>query len=219
MKQLTLTGDVYYTHFQNAYSSINDPTNPSAFDQVAQGDAVTKGFEGEANVYLTRGLSFYINGTAGTGKYVSQMIPNSKGVLATNPNYNLWIANTPSDTEALGLTYQQKHFEVGIFDKRIGSMWNDYKNSNSITFNQVIPIDPFSVTNFYFNYVLASGSRFSQSKVRFSVNNLFDSHNIVGVTQFATTGTAYNPTAADQLTLLPGRSFTVTVTPAFSPRR
>ena len=25
MKQLTLTGDVYYTHFQNAYSSINDP--------------------------------------------------------------------------------------------------------------------------------------------------------------------------------------------------
>ena len=48
---------------------------------------------------------------------------------------------------------------------------------------------------------------------------MFDNHNIVGVTQFATAATTYNPTAADQLTLLPGRSFTLTLTPAFSPRR
>ena len=30
MKQVTLNGDVYYTHFQNAYSSINDPQNTQA---------------------------------------------------------------------------------------------------------------------------------------------------------------------------------------------
>ena len=39
---------------------------------------MTKGFEGEANVYLTRGLSFYINGTVGNAKYVSQMIPTAR---------------------------------------------------------------------------------------------------------------------------------------------
>jgi iron complex outermembrane receptor protein len=219
MKQLTLNGDVYYTHFQNAYSSINDPNNTQEFDQVAQGDAVTKGFEGQATVYLARGLSFYINGTVGNAKYVSQMIPNSKGVLAVNPNYNRWVANTPSDTEAFGLTYQQKHFDIGIFDKRVGSMWNDLTLANGATANQIIPIDPFSVTNIYFNYVLANGSHFDQTKFRLSVNNLFDNHNIVGVTQAANAAAIFAPGPADLLTLVPGRSVMMTVTLGISPRR
>jgi iron complex outermembrane recepter protein len=218
MKQLTLNGDVYYTHFQNAYSSINDPNNPSEFDQVAQGDAVTRGFEGEANVYLTRGLSFYINGTVGNAKYVSRTIPNSKGVQADNPNDNLWVANTPSDTEAFGLTYQQKHFDAGIFDKRVGQMWNDLKLASGTTSNQVIPIDSFSVTNIYFNYVLANGSHFRETKLRLSVNNLFDSHSIVGVTQAINTAAVYTPGPADQLNLMPGRSITGTITLGYSPR-
>ena len=218
MKQLTINGDYYYTHFQNAFSSINDPNNASEFDQVAQGDAVTRGFEGEANVYLVRGLSFYINGTVGQAKYVSQMIANSKGVLAPNPNYNRWVANTPSDTEAFGLTYQQKHFEVGIFDKRVGPMWNDLALASGATANQIIPIDPFSVTNIYFNYMLANHSHFSDTKLRLSVNNLFDNHNIVGVTQFANATAVYAPGPADQLTLLPGRSIAATITVGYAPR-
>ncbi len=218
MKQLTLNADVYYTHFQNAYSSINDPNNPSEFDQVAQGDAVTKGFEGEANVYLTRGFSFYINGTAGEAKYVSQMIPNSSNVLAPNVNYEKWVANTPSDTEAFGLSYQQKHFDAGIFDKRVGKMWNDLKLASGATYNQIIPIDSFSVTNIYFNYVLANGSHFRETKLRLSVNNLFDNHNIVGVTQAINTAAVYTPGPADQLSMLPGRSITGTITIGYSPR-
>jgi iron complex outermembrane recepter protein len=226
LKQVTLNGDVYYTHYQNAYSSINDPNNTNEFDQVAQGDAVTKGFEGEANVYLTRGLSFYVNGTVGNAKYVSQMVPNGKGVLVTNPNYNKWVANTPSDTEAFGLTYQQKHFEIGIFDKRVGAMWNDLALGSNVVpneisgaaANQIIPIDPFSVTNLYFNYVLANGSHFSQTKFRLSINNLFDNHNIVGVTQAYNSAAIYNPGPADLLTLLPGRSIAMTVTFGYSPK-
>jgi iron complex outermembrane receptor protein len=211
---------VYYTHFQNAYSSINDPNNTSEFDQVSQGDAVTKGFEGEANVYLTRGFSFYINGTAGEAKYVSQTIPNAlnKGVLSVNPNYERWVANTPSNTEAFGLTYQQKHFDAGIFDKRVGPMWNDLTLASGATANQIIPIAPFSVTNLYFNYVLANGSHFAQTKFRLSVDNLFDNHNIVGVTQASNATAAYVTGPLDLLTLLPGRSITGTITIGFSPR-
>jgi iron complex outermembrane receptor protein len=212
LKRVTLNADVYYTHFQNAYSAVTDPNNTNAEDYVSSGDAVTKGFEGEANVYITHGLSFYVNGTVGKANYVSQTLPTATGTM-TNPNYGLWVANTPANTEAFGLTYQQKHFDLGIFDKRVGPMWND----NS-PYNQVIPIDPFSVTNFYFNFLLRNGSHFDQTKVRLSVNNLFNNHNIVNVAQ-VTAGATYTPMPGDQLTLLPGRSFTLTITPAYSPKR
>jgi iron complex outermembrane receptor protein len=149
----------------------------------------------------------------GTAKYVSQTLPNNKGVQVPNLNYGLWVANTPANTEAFGMTYQQKHFDVGIFDKRVGRMWND----NS-PFNQVIPIDPFSVTNLFFNYVVHNGSHFDQTKFRLSINNLFDSHNIVGVQQ-AAAGAAYSPGSGDLLQLLPGRSITMTVTIGYSPKR
>ena len=213
LRKVTLNADGYYIHFQNAYSSITDPNNQTGFDWIASGDSASKGFEGEANVYVTRGLSFYINGTVGTAKYVSQTIPNSKGVQVPNVNYGLWVANTPSNTEAFGMTYQQKHFDLGIFDKRVGPMWND----NS-PFSQVIPINPFSITNLYFNYVVRNGSHFDQTKFRLSFNNLFNSRGIVGDQQ-AASGATYKPGDLDQLQLLPGRSITLTVTFGYSPKR
>jgi iron complex outermembrane receptor protein len=134
-----------------------------------------------------------------------------------NPNYNLWVANTPANTEALGLTYQQKYFDLGMFNKRIGPMWNDGTASFG-TANQVIPIDPFNVTNMFVNYTIRNGSRFDQTKLRFSANNLFDQHNITSVTQAATSA-KYVPGAGDTLGLLPGRSFTLSVTFGISPKR
>jgi iron complex outermembrane receptor protein len=122
------------------------------------------------------------------------------------------VANTPANTEAFGVTYQQRHFDAGIFDKRVGPMWND----NS-PFNQVIPIDPFSVTNLFLNFNLKNGSHLADSKLRFSVNNLFNGHNITQVAQ-AAAGAVYNPGPNDQLQLLPGRSFTGTITVGFAPR-
>jgi iron complex outermembrane receptor protein len=209
LKQVTLNADVYYTKFQNAYTAIPDSNNTSAFDYVASGDSVTTGFEGEANVYITHGLSFYANGTVGKAHYVDT---------------GLWVANTPSDTEAFGLTYQQKHFDFGIFDKRVGSMWNDLSLANGIVANQIIPINPFSVTNVYFNYVLRNGSRWDQTKFRLSVNNVLNSRGIVGDQQASNAyltqaAAAYSPGAGDLLTLLPGRSITLTISPGFSPNR
>ena len=93
-----------------------------------------------------------------------------------------------------------------------------FHNYALIPVNQVIPIDSFSVTNIYFNYVLANGSHFRETKLRLSVNNLFDSHSIVGVTQAINTAAVYTPGPADQLNLMPGRSITGTITLGYSPR-
>jgi iron complex outermembrane receptor protein len=220
LKQVTLNADVYYSKFQNAYTSIPDSNNASAVDYVTGGDSSTKGFEGEVNVYIARGLSFYANGTAGVAKYISKTLPNSSGAPITNPNYGFWIANTPSKTEAFGLTYQQKHFDLGIFDKRVGPMWNDSSLATGPfpVANQVIPINPFSTTNVYFNYVLKNGSRWNATKFRLSVNNVFNSRGIVGDQQAFTGTRTYTPGNGDLLTLLPGRGITLTVSPGFSPK-
>ena len=90
LKDITLNGDFYHTHFQNTYVAIPDPNNTSAVDYTSGGDSVSEGFEGEGTANLSHGLSFYVNGTVGTAKYVSNGLP-SKG---------LWVANAPADTEA-----------------------------------------------------------------------------------------------------------------------
>ncbi len=207
-KQLTLNADVYFTRFQNTYTSNAVSGTEIAVDYVATGDSITKGIEAEANLYITRGLSLYANGTVGKAHYVDT---------------GLWVANAPSDTEALGFTYQQKHFDFGIFDKRIGPMWNDLVLANNLVANQIIPINPFSTTNVYFNYVLRNGSRWDQTKFRLSVNNVFNSRGIVQDQQvsnaYANQAAAlYVPGPADQLVLLPGRSITLTISPGYSPK-
>ena len=211
-RRATLDADVFYTHFQNSYVSSPDPNNTSATLYQKGGDSVSKGFEAETNIYLGHGLSFYGNGTVGSAHYVSQTI---SGV--TNKNYNRWVANTPANTESLGMTYQQKYFDVGIFNKRVGPMWQDAKGLTG-TVNQVIPIDPFNVTNFFINYTVRNGSWLDQSKVKLSFNNLFNSDNTVGIAQ-AAKANVYTPGPNDNLTLLPPRSVTLTITLGISPKR
>lgn len=201
LKRVTLNTDYFYTHFENAYSQSTDQTCGVCW--ISSGASVTKGFEGEANLYIAHGLSFYANGTVGTAKYVSNGFAN-KG---------LWVADAPSNTEALGLTYQQKYLDFGIFNKRVGPMWNDNGN-----YNQVIPIDPFNITNMFFNYTVRNGSHFDQTKIRLSFNNLFDQHNITNVNMANSKLSTFQPSGTDTLGLLPGRSVTVSVTFGFAPR-
>ena len=52
------------------------------------------------------------------------------------PMAGLWIANTPKNTEAVGLTYQMKNWDLRIFNKRVCPMCND-----NGTINQAISID------------------------------------------------------------------------------
>jgi iron complex outermembrane receptor protein len=229
-KRVTVNGDLYYIHYANTYTSQTDPTDQSGIQWVASGDAVSKGVEGETNLYVGRGLSFYANGTVGTDKYVA-----GDGGLASV--VGLWVANAPENTESIGVTWQQKYFDIGFFDKRIGPQWLDNNDActpvatcllsplyEGAVDHQQIPVTPFNVTGLYFNYTIRKGSRLDQTALRFSVNNLQDSHGIVGVTAFTNSNLAggkdlgYVLSPADQLTTLPGRSFIVSLVFGYEPK-
>jgi len=74
-----------------------------------------------------------------------------------------------------GVTYQHKAFDLGFFDKRIGTFYID----NGAYHNQAT-IAPFNLANMFFNYTIRSGGRFDQTKLRLSFNNLFNSSAITG---------------------------------------
>jgi iron complex outermembrane receptor protein len=219
LNRFTVDLDAYYVHFQNGYDSYTDPTTGEPVF-VATGPSNTKGIEAESNVALAYGLSIYGNVTAGSAKYAGG--PNY-------PNGGLWVANTPSNTEGLSFLWQHRNFDMGIIWKRVGTYYNDngslnYKiNGISIPFpvDQAITISPFDLTNAFLNYTIKNSSRLRGTKIQLSVNNLFNSHNLVGVTPFtaATATAAFVPNAGDQLNLLPGRSISLTITGGYAPRR
>jgi iron complex outermembrane receptor protein len=122
--------DAYHIGFDNTYTStLNTDLLPVYY---SGGTSTTKGVEAESTVILGAGLSLYLNGTVGSAKYDST---------------HFWLANAPGNTETAGLSYQQRNWDIGFFNKRIGKMWND-NGAN----NQAIPIDPFEISNVYFNY-------------------------------------------------------------------
>ena len=191
----TLDVDGYYSHFQNPYSSFVDPITTEAYFYQT-GPSNSKGVEAESNVLLGRGFSLYLNGTMGKASYQQS---------------GLWVASTPRNTEAAGVTYQAKAWDVGFIDKRVGAMWND-----NGTNNQALPIDPFNIANVFFNYTVRGDSWLRGTKFRFGINNLQNNHNIVGITAASTKSNA--PAPGDVLTIVPARSFSVTMTFGYAPR-
>ena len=221
LKRLTFNADGYYILFGNTYTA---PADPNGEVYTSSGNSVTKGFEGETNFYLVHGLSLYANGTAGTARYVSQNLTSSTSTTSTtslNPNYQAWVANTPANTEAVGLTYQRKAFDLAFFHKRVGPMWNDGTFASGVNANQYIPIAPFNIDNVFLNYTIRSSSRLDGTKLRFSINNLLNTQNITSLTAGgnAVAGVPYAPSSTDTLGLTPGRSFTMTVILGYSPGR
>jgi len=191
--RVTLDVDGYYSHFQNPYSSTPDASGESVFYQT--GPSNTKGVEAEGNILIGYGFSLYLNGTLGSAKYAQT---------------GLWVANAPKNTETLGFTYRVKSWDMGFFNKRIGTMYNDNGSAN-----QAVAIDPFNVTNLFLNYTVRGDTYLRGTKIRLSINNLLDKHNIVGLTPASTTTSAAAP--GDILTLLPARSIGLTVTFGYAP--
>ena len=188
-RRATLDVDVYHIHFQNPYSSTPDPVTGEPVYYLTA-DSVTKGMEAESTILVGGGMAVYLNGTFGSARYVDT---------------GKWVQNTPSDTETIGLTFNRSSWNVGFFSKRIGQYWQD-NGSN----HQAVPIDPFEITNLFVNYTIGGSSRFAQSKVRFAVNNLTDSHAITAVTPASTASNAPNPN--DVLILMAGRSVSIAMT-------
>jgi len=191
----TLDVDAYHIKFQNDYTSTTDPVSGDTL-YFLSAKSVTKGVEAESTLLVGGGLAVYLNGTAGSAKYTDT---------------GLWVQNAPSNTETIGVTYNQRSWNVGFFNKRVGQMYND---NSSI--HQAVGIDPFNITNLFLNYTLRGSSKFSQTRVRLAVNNLTDSHSIIAVTPASTKSNL--PAAGDLLTLMSGRSVSVSLTVGFTPK-
>ncbi len=215
----TLDADAYYVHFQNGYDSYTDPSSLEPVF-VATGPSNTKGIEAESNILLGGGFSLYLNGTLGSAKYqTGNNIPNG----------GFWVANTPKNVETVAFLWRHKNWDVGLTDKRVGTLYND-NGSLSYLINgakipypvdQAITINPFNLLNVYVNYTVKNTSWLRGSKIGLAINNLADNHNVVGITPAiaATTAAAYVPNSGDLLNLLPGRSVMLTLTAGWAPKR
>jgi iron complex outermembrane receptor protein len=187
---VTFDADFYHIRFQNSYSSTLDSSGESVY--FLQPSSITKGFEAESNIYFGRGLSAYLNASVGRASYVGTLSVNcapkncTGAPITVGAPSGLWVANTPSDVETEGVTYQRKSWDFGLFNKRVGTLYQD----NGQYHNQAA-INPFSVTNAFFNYTLRTGGRFDQTKLRLAFNNIFDQHSITGD---SITGTALTQT-------------------------
>jgi len=218
-RRWTLDADLYYVHFQNGYDSYTDPVSLEPV-YVPTGPSNTKGIEAESNIIIGWGLSLYLNGTLGSAKYAE-----GPGF----PNGGLWVADTPKNLETVALLWRRKNWDVGLTEKRVGTYYND---NGTITYNisgikipypadQAITINPFNMVNVFVNYTIKNQSWLRGSKLGLAVNNLADSHNIVGITPAvaATTTALYVQNPGDLLNLLPGRSVMFTFTAGWAPRR
>jgi len=238
LKNATFDADYYHVRFQNSYSDTLDAQGEPVF--YLQPSSITQGVEGESNIAFGHGISAYLNATYGKAVYSGSIdvscASGATGCASSTAQISVAapsgqnVQQTPSDTETEAITYQHKAFDFGIFNKRVGTFYID----NGAYHNQAT-INPFSVTNLFFNYTLRTGGRFDNTKFRVSFNNLFDEHSIDGdsivgsanTTTLAANGTTYtNPfvtvgqtpiNGGDNISILPGRSIMFSVTFGFSP--
>ena len=213
LSRVMFDADVYRIKFQNAYTSFTPPGGLPIY--YLNPDSITIGGEMETNVAVTRDLSVFASGSVGQAEYTGSGVPSG-----------LWVANTPAYTEGVGVTYQQRNLDLGVFQKLSGPMWSDNKSYHS-----QVPINPFNLVNLFLNYTVRNNSIFDQTKIGMSFNNLLNEEGTIGVTPasaavplvvggFNSTYLATTTAAGgDLLTLLPGRSIMISVTFGLQPRR
>ena len=150
---------------------------------------------------MTRALSLVMNGTFGTAKYEAAAASTLGNGTVVPASDSLWVAGAAKDTSSGGFTYQDQGIDIGFFNKRIGPRYVDNGAVHEAT-----ALAPFWMNNLFFNYSLPRRSMFDQSKMKLSINNLFDYHDVVGLSPgvSATSTVPFAPNALDQLQLLPG---------------
>ncbi len=187
----TLDVDYYHIKYQNDYSSATDAVTGFT-NYYDAGTNITKGVEAESTILVGGGMAVYLNATGGSARFST----------------GKWAQNAPKDTETLGLTYNKRSWNLGFFNKRVGRMFND-----NGAVHEAFTIDPFNITNLFVNYTLGGASALSQSRIRLAINNLTDSHAITGVPKGGTAAsTSLAPSANDLLTVMAGRSVSVSMT-------
>jgi iron complex outermembrane receptor protein len=242
LKRVTLDLDYFHIHFDSGYSSFT-PLDTGEPIYYPTPPSLTQGIEAESNISLFRGLSLYLNASYDDAKYTGNAVtycnPSATGCTSTTPTITtptpggLWVANTPSDIFTEGLTYQHSAWDAGIFNKTVGTQRLD-----NGAFHNEATISPFTLTNLFLNYTVHGNSRFNNTKLRLSFNNLFNEHNITGdsiagsitANTITANGTTYTdpfnsnhvvtpPSGADAISILPGRSISFAVTFGFNAHR
>jgi iron complex outermembrane receptor protein len=215
MSRITLDADYFRVKFQNNYVALAVANPNSATYDLNEyylgPDSVTRGFEAETNASLGYGFNLYANGTVGKATYTGTGVPA-----------DLYVADTPTYTQSLALTYQDHGLDLGVIEKRVGDHYND----NGSYHNQVYDA-PFNNVNLFFNYTIRKHSIFDQSKISFSINNLFNDESILDVASSngatAVNSSAYLATTApsplDQLSLTSARSYMVSIRFGLFPNR
>ncbi len=192
----TVDVDVYQIKFDNFYSTSGTyDTTTNTYPIINNGAVIYKGAEAEFTYVIGSGFSTYANASTNSAKRTLDQ-------TSISPSGTTGI---PSNTEALGLFWQDKGWAIGLVGKRIGSQY--------ITTNapQGASLNPYYLTNAYVNYRLANISPTLKAvTLRAGVNNIGDSQKTVGLSQ-----SGANPGPNDQLTLLPRRNYFVGVSADF----
>ncbi len=189
---LTLSGDIYHTKLDGAYTALS-PDSAGNVGYVLSGTEINQGIEAEANFALGNGFSLYLNATLGSLKY----------------DNGQWVAGAPSNTESIGLNYQRNNWLASFSANRVGPLYNDAKDGT----HEAFLIDPVTIANLFVNYTIKKPAAFAkQLKLQFGVNNVFDSHAIVGIASATAGSSSAAPSAKDLLTIVPGRSVSLTAT-------
>ncbi len=242
LKNATFDLSYFHIHFDSGYSSFT-PLNTGEPVYYPTPPSLTQGVEAESTIALSHGLSLYLNASYDDAKYIGSAIvycnPSATGCTSNTATLNiatpggLWVASTPSDVLTEGFTYQHSGWDAGIFNKTVGTQRLD-----NGAFHNEATISPFSLTNLFLNYTIRGGSRFDNTKIRLSFNNLLNEHNVTGdsiatkitANTIPANGTTYSDpfnsnltttplNGADAVSILPGRSITLSVQFGLSPKR
>jgi iron complex outermembrane receptor protein len=193
---LTFAADFYHTKLDGSYTALA-PDSAGNVAYVPSGTQKNQGIEAELNYALTSGFSLYMNATLGSLKYET-------GAIAGQ-----WVAGAPATTETIALNYQRDKWSLNLSANRIGKMFNDAKDGT----HEAFVIDPVTVANLFVNYTIKMPASFAkQLKLQLGVNNLFDTHAIVGIASATAGSSSAAPSTKDLLSVAPGRSTSITAT-------
>jgi iron complex outermembrane receptor protein len=241
LKYVTFDADYYHIYFDNSYSSISNAATGGEPVYFAQPASITQGLEFESNVSLTHGLGFYFNDSYTKAVYTGQVALSCISTLSTCtsstpqyidvvPSYQ-YVQNSPDAIQTEGVTYQHGAWDAAFFNKRIGMQYLD----NGSYHNQGV-IYAFDSANAFVNYTIRRGGRFDQTKVSLSINNVFNSSQVTGLTQanasvgqtITANGTMYTDTinstgspaisGQDNVSILPARSIMLSVIFGYNPK-
>jgi iron complex outermembrane receptor protein len=192
LKNVTFDADYFHVHFDNGYNPITTQASGGEPVFFATPPSVTQGLEGEANIYMTHGLSLYLNASYNRAVYSGGSLTSTcllttaaataacaaqTAPVVNTPN-GLDVQQTPSDIETEAILYQKGSWDAAFFNKRIGTYYIDSPNG----YHDANTVNPFSLDNLYVNYTIHSGGRFNNTKFRIDFTNIFNDNSINGIT-------------------------------------